>query len=455
MACLCGVFGFNGVQVYGVKEGGTASASGSFVADFKENFRMKVLKDEDDELVMDLIGIDAPIANALRRILLSEVPSVAVRLPVGCACGRVRVCAPTTHLWWPSQIEKVFILANTSVMQEEVFAHRLGLVPLAIDWRVLGEVLPDAGENALNVVKFRLDVTGRPREAGEEFTRVTSADLVWQPLPHQPAAFDIKPPACVRVPACPASSLSSSPSSLLGCVSRCVSSALVCRPVHDDILLCKLREGQRITAECWAIRGTGAEHAKWSPVATASYRLLPDIQLTEPVRGALAADLKAACPVNVFDIEDVAGGPQATVARPRDCTMCRNCIREAPLSQHVKLMRKRDHFICACLVLPRRVRPCVLCFPLFCVVCFVAHSFHRKHWCCTSTGPVPGGAPHPHHKSWRRLRQSSRSRGCRRRRRRWCRCWQCWSKCWCRGRCLCRRWRCRWHTLIHSHATGG
>ncbi len=41
------------------------------------------------------------------------------------------------------------------------------------------------------------------------------------------------------------------------------------RLVHDDILLAKMRPGQEIVLEAHCARGTGAEHAKWSPVATA------------------------------------------------------------------------------------------------------------------------------------------------------------------------------------------
>ena len=51
-----------------------------------------------------LVGVDASIANALRRIMIAEVPTVA--------------------------IETVFFDNNTSVVQDEVLAHRLGLVPL-------------------------------------------------------------------------------------------------------------------------------------------------------------------------------------------------------------------------------------------------------------------------------------------------------------------------------------
>jgi len=53
-----------------------------------------VISETPDELVVDLVGIDAPIANALRRIMLSEVSSVA--------------------------IEDVYIATNTSIIQDEV-----------------------------------------------------------------------------------------------------------------------------------------------------------------------------------------------------------------------------------------------------------------------------------------------------------------------------------------------
>lgn len=39
--------------------------------------------------------------------------------------------------------------------------------------------------------------------------------------------------------------------------------------VHKDILLAKMRPGQAVCLEAHCMKGTGAEHAKWSPVATA------------------------------------------------------------------------------------------------------------------------------------------------------------------------------------------
>lgn len=51
--------------------------------------------------------------------------------------------------------------------------------------------------------------------------------------------------------------------------------------VYDTILIAKLRENQEIFLEIYAEKGIGKKHTKWSPVATAFYRLMPDIALNE------------------------------------------------------------------------------------------------------------------------------------------------------------------------------
>lgn len=40
---------------------------------FKENFKVKIVEKRDNEVEFDMIGIDVPLANAYRRILLAEV----------------------------------------------------------------------------------------------------------------------------------------------------------------------------------------------------------------------------------------------------------------------------------------------------------------------------------------------------------------------------------------------
>lgn len=112
-----------------------SESSYSFVEQSKRQVKVKIQSLTDEEIVFDLIGVDAAIANALRRILLAEVPTMA--------------------------IEHVYIWNNSSIIQDEVLAHRLGLVPLNVDPREF-QAFPDNEEAEAtdeNTIVFKLDVT--------------------------------------------------------------------------------------------------------------------------------------------------------------------------------------------------------------------------------------------------------------------------------------------------------
>jgi DNA-directed RNA polymerase subunit D len=66
-----------------------------------------VLEKDDTNLRLLVKDVDVPYMNALRRVIISEVPCMA--------------------------IDEVVILENSSVMQDETISHRLGLVPLKTD----------------------------------------------------------------------------------------------------------------------------------------------------------------------------------------------------------------------------------------------------------------------------------------------------------------------------------
>ena len=101
------------------------AAEGRFVDRVKDNLNIKIIKLSDEEVVFDLVGVEAPIANALRRIMLSEVPSMA--------------------------FETVFIHQNSSIVQDEVLAHRLGLIPVDADPDMF-EYCNGAGTDLLSLV---------------------------------------------------------------------------------------------------------------------------------------------------------------------------------------------------------------------------------------------------------------------------------------------------------------
>ena len=236
---------------------------------FSQNFKVEVKRLTDDDIEFDMIGIDPSLANAFRRILISEVPTMA--------------------------IERVYIANNTSLIQDEVLSHRLGLIPISADPRLF-EYPDNAGDNRneKNTIVFKLHVAchkGQPRMT------VRSDQLKWLPNGSELIAEDAK-----------------------------------------------LSE---IELEAHAVKGVGRTHAKWSPVSTAWYRMLPEVVLLENIEDDLAVKLQEKCPVGLFDIEDIGEGKKrATVARPRDCTLCKECIREGKeWEDRISLRRVKDHFI--------------------------------------------------------------------------------------------------------------
>jgi len=288
----------------------------------------------EESIVFDVSGIKPSLANALRRIMLAEVPTMA--------------------------IEKVWFSDNTSVIPDEMLAHRMGLLPIKVDpndfeflkgnkefaavdqegidqqqqQQDAGDMAStaaaeaaaasaavdemdsdDPGYSDTNTLVFHLDVTcvkEKDPVSNEEkllHTSVYTSDFEWVPQGTQEEFFAGREP----------------------------------RFVSDKILLAKLREGQHIECDCYAFKGIGKDHAKFSPVGTACYRLLPSVRITGDLpEGKTAQDLVSLCPMGVFDIED--GVP--VVKNPRNCTMCRNCIRhELGFNDTVALGRVKDHYI--------------------------------------------------------------------------------------------------------------
>lgn len=97
----------------------------------------------------------------------------------------------------------------------------------------------------------------------------------------------------------------------------------------------------------------GKEHAKWSPVATAFYRMMPTIALPEAgVWGPLAERLVKAFPPGVLALErarrpDGREDVRAVVADARGEKDMREHERDAELRPLVKLGRDEHHFLFA------------------------------------------------------------------------------------------------------------
>lgn len=245
-------------------------------------------------------------------------------------------------------IETVFINNNTSVIQDEVLAHRLGLIPFQggheglhkfLKWwrKPTDESQVNSSYYDFNTVSLRLEVTcthndqAAPGETDPtklyKHAHVYARDIEFCPVGRQDRYF---------------------------------SGADAIAPVNPDILIAKLRPGQEINLSMHMHKGVGSDHAKFSPVATASYRLLPTIDITRPILGADAAKFAKCFPPGVIGLQKVTrteaaqtgsgyegheGEVRAVVEDPMRDTVSRECLRHPEFKDKVKLGRKRDHFI--------------------------------------------------------------------------------------------------------------
>ena len=117
-----------------------------------------------EEIVFDITGIDPTLVNTLRRIMIAEVPTMA--------------------------IETVIINQNTSIIPDEVLAHRLGLIPILADANDFEEKKEDEDFNEKNCLKFNLKVKCEKGKNGKIINeQIFSKDLILEFLGEQKNKF--------------------------------------------------------------------------------------------------------------------------------------------------------------------------------------------------------------------------------------------------------------------------
>lgn len=176
---------------------------------------VQVRKIEKDSVDMVLSGIDLSLANSIRRVFLSEIPTVAIDL--------------------------VEIEINTSVLADEFIAHRLGLIPL--------------DSTLVDDLEYTRDCDC------EQYCDKCSVVLSLNALCTSDSTMEIfTSDLVVEVPSRRDDS-----------IGRPVPS-----PVDPKgILICKLRKNQELKLRCIAKKGIAKEHSKWSPSAAVAFEYDP------------------------------------------------------------------------------------------------------------------------------------------------------------------------------------
>ncbi|MGQ9544738.1 MAG: DNA-directed RNA polymerase subunit D [Candidatus Bathycorpusculaceae bacterium] len=229
-----------------------------------------MLEKDEKNLRLLVREVDVPFMNALRRIIISEVPCMA--------------------------IDEVVIIENSSILQDEIIAHRLGLIPLKtdLDSYNLPEECPCKSEFGCNLcrVTLTLDV-----EAKEGTRTVYSGELK-----------------------------SENPEIV---------------PVSDHIPIIKLAKGQKLRLEAYARLGRGKNHAKWQPVSMCTYKYFPKIEIINKSCDACGKCVEI-CPRKVLAKAD----NKIEIRNLMACTLCQDCIEVCPQNPPaIKVEWEKDTFI--------------------------------------------------------------------------------------------------------------
>jgi DNA-directed RNA polymerase subunit D len=231
---------------------------------------IQILEKTNDQMRFIVKGVNVPFANALRRIMLAEVPAMAV--------------------------DEVVILENSSMLHDEILAHRMGLIPLKtdLDSYNLPEECSCKSEFGCNLCRLTLALE---TEATEKTITVYSGDL-------KSENPDIT-------------------------------------PVSDKILIVKLAPGQKIKLEAYARLGKGKNHAKWQPVSMCTHKYLPKIKIDLERCNACAECVKL-CPQKVLIKMDEGIKTQDVI----ECTLCMDCVEACPQNPPaIEISWDKDAFV--------------------------------------------------------------------------------------------------------------
>ncbi|KAI0081215.1 RBP11-like subunits of RNA polymerase [Panus rudis PR-1116 ss-1] len=189
-----------------------------------------------DKVNFILENVDLAMANSMRRVMMADIPTVA--------------------------IDMVEIRSNTTVLPDEYIAHRLGMIPLVSS--TCDESMRYTRDctclNGCAYCTVILDINVSCSVAGETMN-ITSNHLE---VVSQQDSFELEMN--------PGDELSKRPDNFGMPVGKSDGSS-------EPILICKIRKGQELSARCVAKKGIAKEHAKWSPCSAVGFEYDPHNRL--------------------------------------------------------------------------------------------------------------------------------------------------------------------------------
>lgn len=265
------------------------AASSSASAEGKQRTpRVTVQELTDSTIRFVLEGTDTSMANALRRVIIAEVPTIAIDL--------------------------VEVIENSSCLCDEFLAHRLGLIPLLSEKASEMEFPYDYAGDDESKTDVSIDL--RVKCVSDNTVDVTSDDLICNDDRVVPIDYD--PSRSAARGGDPDAAMDANEDSSTA-------------PDKKGILIVKLRKNQELNLRCVARKGIGRDHAKWQPVATAVYRFEPEITIDEDLMATLTEEEKRefaeSSPAPIFRYNEQTR--KVEIDAPETCTYDGECLKKA------------------------------------------------------------------------------------------------------------------------------
>lgn len=231
--------------------------------------KIKILDIKSDTIDFLLLNADLAFANSLRRVIISEVPTMA--------------------------IDMAQVIENTSPLFDEFVVHRIGLVPLVsedIDKYEFPLKCTCKSGCSRCQVDFILSVKC-DENCKDDTLEVTSNDIILKNQECRVKPVDYG---------------------------------------NNPIVLTKLKKGQSINMTLTAKKGIGKTHAKWSPVCTCVMKPIPTVEILDMDGDNFLQRLNPndkqkfcdACPSKVFKYDEI--NDKIVVDKSDKCTFCEECL---------------------------------------------------------------------------------------------------------------------------------
>jgi|YNPNPStandDraft_1061719.scaffolds.fasta_scaffold00147_33 DNA-directed RNA polymerase subunit D len=219
---------------------------------------------KDNKAFLDISETKPYFVNSLRRVMLADLPKLAV--------------------------EDVIVYDNTSPLFDEIIAHRLSMIPLPTDLKLL------TFRDACNC-------------KGAGCPSCTVHYTLSKEGPCVVYSGDLQPENKIWA-------------------------------VKDErIPIVELSKDQRVILEVEAVLGRGRDHAKWQAVQAPGYKYYPVVEIDDK-KCKLCSQCVEACPKKILSIKN----NKCVVTDVEQCTLCSSCVDVCEYDA-IKVKGDETHFL--------------------------------------------------------------------------------------------------------------